>query len=210
MDFRGCEYELHVFMARRGRVRQCRCAGRPAIEGNQRIVMEPVKSRWATSRAVLTEILQRERYKGCRLPGGLALCQFLCPSETRTVRASCTDRRRTITDESRNHGKLNGKIQRKTHPDHEGDQRIGLAGARRIVAEGGKVLVTGMTESRLESARATLGRAHWCSGTMQLNQPPKRLPTLSLPPARWTASGSMQPTRASVLPRKLTPQNSIA
>ncbi|XDF37453.1 SDR family oxidoreductase [Paracidovorax avenae] len=38
-----------------------------------------------------------------------------------------------------------------------GTSGIGLAGARRIVAEGGKVLVTGMTESRLESARAVLG-----------------------------------------------------
>ncbi len=113
-------------------------AGRES-KGISPLSMEPVKSRWATSRAVLTEILQRERYKGCRLPGGLALCQFLCPSETRTVRASCTDRRRTITDESRNHGKLNGKIQRKTHPDHEGDQRnrLGWSPAHRRVGRQG-------------------------------------------------------------------------
>ncbi len=37
-----------------------------------------------------------------------------------------------------------------------GSSGIGLAGARRIVAEGGNVAITGLNDQRLDQARATL------------------------------------------------------
>ena len=38
-----------------------------------------------------------------------------------------------------------------------GTSGMGLAGARRIVREGGSVIVTGMTPARLDAARSALG-----------------------------------------------------
>ncbi len=38
-----------------------------------------------------------------------------------------------------------------------GSSGMGLAGARRIVSEGGKVILTGLNEARLQSAQQELG-----------------------------------------------------
>lgn len=55
------------------------------------------------------------------------------------------------TDARKGEGDRHERVFRKTRPYHRRYERIGLTGARGIVAEGGAVAVTGMTEERLDA-----------------------------------------------------------